>query len=156
MAYASSIGGIATPVGSTPNILSLGLLQETINLRVGFMEWILYAFPISLTFLGILYFLSINQINKLNVEFTSKFVKSEYEALARINRNEIITLSIFALTIAGWLLPSISKLIVGVDVVNLNAGAVVMLTSSTLFLFGGEKKILKAQDKPYGRDNAVP
>ena len=40
IAYSSSIGGIATPIGSTPNIIAIGMLKELVNLDVTFFEWI--------------------------------------------------------------------------------------------------------------------
>ena len=145
VAYASSIGGIATPVGSTPNIISLGMLEETINLRISLIQWIQYAFPISLVFLGILYLLTMRQVKKQNITFSSEFVKEEYDNLPKISVHEKITIVIFLLTVLGWLLPSLTKLVTGVETFPLNPGAVVMLTSSLLFILGGTKRILAPQ-----------
>lgn len=143
VAYASSIGGIATPVGSTPNIISLGMLEETINLKIGLIQWIIYGFPISFTFMCVLYSLTVKRLKKENITFTADYIKTEYKALAPISKNEIITLIIFCLTVIGWLLPSLSKLLLGEELFELNPGALVMLTSSLLFITGSETHILK-------------
>lgn len=143
VAYASSIGGIATPVGSTPNIISLGMLEETIQLKIGLIEWIIYAFPISLTFLIILYFLTVKLLKNEKIVFEAKYLEKEYKALPPISKNEVITLIIFCVTVIGWLLPSLMKLILGFSFIELNPGALVMLTSSLLFVTGFKGHILK-------------
>lgn len=143
VAYSSSIGGIATPVGSTPNIISLGMLEELIQLKIGLVQWILYAFPISLAFLLILYFLTVVLFKNEKVAFSIDYLKKEYTALPPISKNEILTLVIFCLTVMGWLLPSLTKLILGNSLLELDPGAVVMLTSSLLFIIGFKGRILK-------------
>jgi sodium-dependent dicarboxylate transporter 2/3/5 len=50
IAYAASIGGLMTPVGSPPNLITLGLLEQLAGVEVRFFEWILLAAPISLVY----------------------------------------------------------------------------------------------------------
>jgi len=45
-AYASSIGGIITPIGTPPNLIGLGFLAEQGNVHIGFLQWMLAAMPI--------------------------------------------------------------------------------------------------------------
>lgn len=49
LAYACSIGGIITPVGSPPNLISLGLLERLAGIRINFLTWMLVMTPIALT-----------------------------------------------------------------------------------------------------------
>lgn len=48
IAYAASIGGIATPVGSPPNLITIGLLDSVGGHHVTFFSWMIVAGPISL------------------------------------------------------------------------------------------------------------
>lgn len=48
IAYAASIGGIMTPVGSPPNLITLGLLDRLAGVRITFFVWMVMAVPISL------------------------------------------------------------------------------------------------------------
>jgi sodium-dependent dicarboxylate transporter 2/3/5 len=47
IAYAASIGGMATPVGSPPNLITIGLLEQTTGERIDFLRWMLIAVPIT-------------------------------------------------------------------------------------------------------------
>ena len=49
VAYAASIGGLATPVGTPPNLIGLGMLENLAGVRIPFFQWMLLAFPISIT-----------------------------------------------------------------------------------------------------------
>lgn len=48
VAFSASIGGMMTPVGSPPNLITLGLLERTAGVRINFLTWIALAAPISL------------------------------------------------------------------------------------------------------------
>jgi sodium-dependent dicarboxylate transporter 2/3/5 len=47
VAFASSIGGMITPVGAAPNLITIGLLATTAGVTVGFTTWVLVALPIA-------------------------------------------------------------------------------------------------------------
>ena len=146
IAYASSIGGIATPIGSTPNMIAIGMLQELANVKVSFLEWMLYAFPIATLFMGILFFLCYQQIKKEKISFDNTYLVNQFKELPSISRYEIWTCIIFCSTVLLWILPSIAKLLSISLPLSLNSGAVALLTSSLLFIFPfNGKKILKAQ-----------
>lgn len=46
IAFAASIGGLGTIVGSPTNALAVGLLDEMIGLRISFAQWTLYGLPV--------------------------------------------------------------------------------------------------------------
>lgn len=145
VAYASSIGGIATPIGSTPNIIAIGILKETIGLKVTFLEWIYYSLPITITFILTLIILTTFRIKHSKVEFNNNYLLEEYKKLSQMSREEIYTGIIFLLTIITWILPSFFKLFEIKTSLNLDPGAVGLFFSSFLFLFPfGKKKILQA------------
>lgn len=48
IAYAASIGGIITPVGSPPNLITIGMLDRISGIDITFLAWIVVAAPISL------------------------------------------------------------------------------------------------------------
>jgi sodium-dependent dicarboxylate transporter 2/3/5 len=50
--FSANIGGIATPIGTTPNAIAIGLLAEE-GVQVSFLAWMLASFPIMLVMLGI-------------------------------------------------------------------------------------------------------
>ena len=46
LAYGASVGGLLTPVGSPPNLIGRGLIEEATGERISFLEWMLSALPI--------------------------------------------------------------------------------------------------------------
>src|SRR3954454_10790091 len=46
LAYGASVGGLLTPVGSPPNLIGRGLIEEATGERISFLDWMLMAFPI--------------------------------------------------------------------------------------------------------------
>jgi sodium-dependent dicarboxylate transporter 2/3/5 len=50
-AYGSSIGGVATPVGTPPNLIALGQLATLAGIRLSFFDWIALAAPVSVVML---------------------------------------------------------------------------------------------------------
>ena len=56
VAYGASIGGIITPVGTPPNLITLGLLDKLADVRINFLTWMVVMTPIA-TALAIAMFL---------------------------------------------------------------------------------------------------
>ena len=56
VAYAASIGGMMTPVGSPPNLITLGQLEKLAGVHIGFLEWMFITAPISLVYGAVLCF----------------------------------------------------------------------------------------------------
>ncbi len=53
IAYAASIGGIATPIGTPPNLIFMGVYSETTGLEISFGQWMAWGLPVVLIFLPI-------------------------------------------------------------------------------------------------------
>src|SRR5262247_1829931 len=53
VAYGASVGGMATLIGTPPNLLVAGFIERLVGVKVGFMDWLLFGVPISLTLLVI-------------------------------------------------------------------------------------------------------
>ncbi|MCZ6711467.1 MAG: SLC13 family permease [Gammaproteobacteria bacterium] len=53
IAYAASVGGIATPIGTPPNVVFMGIFNELGQEQMGFASWMSFALPIVLVFLPI-------------------------------------------------------------------------------------------------------
>jgi sodium-dependent dicarboxylate transporter 2/3/5 len=47
VAYSASVGGIATPVGTPPNLICMGMIQRLIGEKISFFEWMTFALPIT-------------------------------------------------------------------------------------------------------------
>jgi len=54
IAYAASIGGIGTPIGTPPNIVFMGVYEATVGEQVPFFTWMLWALPIACVFIPLM------------------------------------------------------------------------------------------------------
>lgn len=46
IAYSASIGGMATPIGTPPNVVFMGFIEERFGTEVGFAQWMMVGLPI--------------------------------------------------------------------------------------------------------------
>jgi sodium-dependent dicarboxylate transporter 2/3/5 len=46
IAYSASIGGIATLIGTPPNMVMAGILAQTYGYEISFLEWFIFGFPV--------------------------------------------------------------------------------------------------------------
>lgn len=56
IAYAASVGGVATPIGTPPNLVFMGVFKENIGVEIGFIDWMTWAVPVVLIMLPIVGF----------------------------------------------------------------------------------------------------
>jgi sodium-dependent dicarboxylate transporter 2/3/5 len=54
--FSANIGGIGTPIGTTPNAIAIGLMADA-GVQIGFLEWMLFAIPIMALLLAFTFFL---------------------------------------------------------------------------------------------------
>jgi sodium-dependent dicarboxylate transporter 2/3/5 len=56
IAYAANVGGIGTPIGTPPNVILMGIFEETTGSSIGFAEWMSWGVPVVLLFLPVIGF----------------------------------------------------------------------------------------------------
>ncbi len=54
IAYGASVGGIGTPIGTPPNVIFMGVYQETTGQAISFLEWMSWAVPVVAVLLPLL------------------------------------------------------------------------------------------------------
>lgn len=96
IAYAATIGGIGTLVGSTPNPMAAKFLRDA-GVSFGFNEWLLYGIPFVLIFLPIAWFV----LAHLFKPEKEKIFVEKHEI--KFDKKKIAVLAIFGLTVALWL-----------------------------------------------------
>ena len=105
IAYAATIGGISTPIGTAPNIVVISLKQEQ-GLEVSFNQWMLLALPISIIMLVVGWWLLTSIIFPVNISAnkeTKNSLQKMYQQLGAITVDEKRVLSIFVLTALAWI-----------------------------------------------------
>jgi sodium-dependent dicarboxylate transporter 2/3/5 len=120
VAYAATIGGIGSLVGSPPNAIAARYLGEN-DIPLDFLEWMLKALPfvvLALLFTWLLLFL----FNKPEIEK----IEFRYEAMP-INRPQKLIFLVFLITVAGWL---------STKYTGLSASTVALIPVISLFALG--------------------
>ncbi|GAK14391.1 LOW QUALITY PROTEIN: sodium/sulphate symporter [Geomicrobium sp. JCM 19039] len=117
VAYAATIGGLATIVAAVPNAVLAGIAYEQLGRTVTFVEWFMFAGPVALLMLVILYFYLTRiafKITKNDEEGNTgniDFIKEEKKKLGKFNYNEFMVSIAFGLTVLLWVtLPFIEDL----------------------------------------------
>ena len=106
LAYAASIGGTTTLIGTAPNLFLAGFLNEGIDpiyqFDMSFSQWGLMMTPLALIFLPIMWLLLSYVVFPID---SSKLTLKKDDSTLKppaLNRGQILTLSIFALTVFLW------------------------------------------------------
>lgn len=106
VAYASSIGGIATLIGTAPNAILAGFISSDLGQEIGFARWLMLGLPIVFAFLPVAWFylVFINQPVKLReIPGGRTLIREELRALGPLTRGEITVLCVFCCTVALWI-----------------------------------------------------
>ncbi len=104
VAYGSSIGGMATLIGTPPNAFMAAYLLSSYDIQIGFMEWMLFATPLCLFFLVIAWFWMCRGIREKapSKEGALAFCGEEGTLRKPLSRGEWGVLVVFALAVIGW------------------------------------------------------
>nr|WP_203454170.1 DASS family sodium-coupled anion symporter [Jiangella aurantiaca] len=143
LAYGASVGGLLTPVGSPPNLIGRGLIEEATGETISFLDWMLLALPIcALMFVALaVVLLLLNRPEIKHLEGVSEWVATEKAALGRFSRAEKNTLIAFAVTVSLWIFPGVIAVVAGTESElytsvsgRLNEGVVAVVGAALLFL----------------------
>jgi sodium-dependent dicarboxylate transporter 2/3/5 len=110
IAYASNLGGIATIIGTPPNVAYVGFIKDKLNHSIDFFDWMKLVMPLSIVLLLLLYivttrFLYPNKMEKS--EATANYIKEEINKLGKMSATEWRVLLIFLFTAFLWITQSI-------------------------------------------------
>ena len=107
IAYAASIGGVATLIGTPPNAILAGVLEKTTGRTIGFAEWMGFALPLSLLMLAIAWFY-LTQLaypsRDMGGEKTRDLLREELKQLGPASWEEKWIMVIFSGVAAAWIL----------------------------------------------------
>jgi sodium-dependent dicarboxylate transporter 2/3/5 len=117
IAYGASIGGMATIIGTPPNLLVAGFLERLAGVRVTFAGWLAFGFPIAIVLLLVSLALTRLTIGRTALaERLSEAAPPPSEAAAAETRvGARFTVLAFSLAFVLWLLPSLVQALLGRD-----------------------------------------
>jgi sodium-dependent dicarboxylate transporter 2/3/5 len=113
--FAASIGGLATPVGTPPNVIGLSFIRSLVGVEISFFEWMLIGVPIVLLLFGFLY-AYLNAVAPAGIrELASgaEQIRRERERLGPWTRAQRSVVIAFSITVALWIVPGVVAIAAG-------------------------------------------
>lgn len=110
VAYSASIGGMASLIGTPPNLIFAGIVNEYFGIEITFLQWLKYGLPISVCLLFITWvYLSKYAFKLEKVRFPGgkELIRQQLKELGVMDRAERRTLIIFICTAALWVFHSL-------------------------------------------------
>lgn len=142
IAYSASIGGIATLIGTPPNLVLAGIVQELYGIEITFVRWMSIGLPISI----LLSFICWKYLTGFAFTFKQKTfpggkaeIQKQLKALGKVSYEEKAVLLVFVATAFAWISRSflLSRLLPAID-----DTIIAMIAAIILFLLpaGSDKK----------------
>lgn len=120
IAYSASIGGMATLIGTPPNLVLAGIVQDTYGVEITFSKWFMFGLPISLILLAICW----KYLTEVAFKFEQKSfpggkaeISQQLKSLGKISYEEKMVLLVFLATALAWISRSffLQKFIPNID-----------------------------------------
>jgi len=108
IAYAASIGGVATLIGTPPNAIMAAAVSELLGEEIGFVQWMAVGLPVTIIFLPVTWFV-LTFILYPTTEVTgnaAELLHNERTGQGPMNRGEKIVAVVFVLAALAWLMRS--------------------------------------------------
>lgn len=105
-AYAASIGGMGTIIGTPPNLFVVSFIRDRFGYDIAFAQWMLVALPIVALFLPLGWLLLTRVLYPVSGERlpgAREMVAERTRALGPVDRGEQITLGVFSVTAVAWM-----------------------------------------------------
>ncbi len=118
-AYACSIGGVLTPIGTPPNIIMLGFLNELAPTapHISFFNWMVWGFVAMVCYFIIAYVVLAKMFpaDVKHIEGAQEFISEKVNALGKWTRAQKNTMLAFIVAVVLWVTPGILSVIYGSD-----------------------------------------
>ena len=130
--YAASVGGVGTIIGTPPNLVLVGAINETFDQTITFAQWMLYGVPIAALGVIIIWVYVTKFVIPPKMDTLPggmEIINEEIDALGSMTREEKLVLVVFTVTAAAWISRSfvLEPIIPGIaDSVIAIAGALVL------------------------------
>ncbi len=110
IAYAASVGGVATIIGSPPNAILVGFLRDQIaeehRVDISMAGWMLIGLPLAIVFLPIVLVLLtkfLYPVGDMKIAGAKQMIRSQLRQLGPPKRGEWVTFVVFCCTAGLWM-----------------------------------------------------
>jgi sodium-dependent dicarboxylate transporter 2/3/5 len=148
ISYAASIGGLATPVGTPPNVIGIGFIRSLVGEEIPFFQWMLVGVPVVLVLYTLLYFYlrAVAPAGLAELPGSREMIRAERARLGPWTAGERSVALAFGLTVLLWVAPGVAALIGGetgeaykVLTARMPEGVAAVIGALLLFVLPGEE-----------------
>ena len=116
IAYAAAIGGVGTPVGTPPNLITIGLIRSLAGVRISFFRWMSLAVPMLLVMWPVLFLVlrwlhPVGKISDSAAGGLREYLDRQRADLGTWTVGQFNTLAAFAVALTLWVAPGILSLV---------------------------------------------
>lgn len=134
IAYSASIGGVATLIGTPPNLVLAGIVQEQYGIEITFSKWIVFGLPISIMLLFVCWKYLTNYAFKISMTAFPggrPAIRERLRAMGAITYEEKAVLIVFVATAVAWITRSfvLQRFLPAIDdtIIAIAAGLILFL-----------------------------
>ena len=148
VAFAASIGGLATPIGTPTNLIGLAFIRDQVGVHVSFLGWCAIAIPL----VAVMTTVAVTVLSRLfpagveRLEGVGSYVAAERSRLGRWTTGQRSVAAAFAITVFLWVLPGFLLILLGAShpvcgwlSKRLPEGVVALIGAILLFLLPGNR-----------------
>lgn len=147
--FAASIGGLATPIGTPPNVIGLGFIRALTGAEFPFFSWMIIGVPTVIVLLATVFLLFRNAGEGVGggIRESAEMLEREHERRGKWSAGEKSTVVAFAITVFLWILPGILAIAYGDSspeykafTARLPEGAAALIGAALLFILPGNQE----------------
>ncbi len=146
IAYAASIGGLGTIIGSPPNVLVASFMKKELEIEVSFFQWMMIGVPLVIVFLPLTWLLLtrvLYPVRMRELRGGAAYFRESYAALGKPKRGEWIVFIVFLATALCWVFrPLLKNLSLGgfQPFANIGDAGVGLIAALLLFILPVDRK----------------
>jgi sodium-dependent dicarboxylate transporter 2/3/5 len=146
--FAASVGGLATPVGTPPNVIGLGFIRSLVGVEISFFRWMMIGVPVVVVLFTFLY-LYLNAVASSGVRELpagADLIHRERAKLGPWTRAQRSVALAFFITVVLWIVPGIVAIAAGEQSAayqrlnrSIPEGVAALIGAILLFVLPGDK-----------------
>ena len=148
ISFAASIGGLATPVGTPPNVIGIGFIRSLLGEEIPFFQWMLLGAPIALVLYAVLYLYlrAVAPAGLTVLPGSAELMRAERARLGPWTRGQRSVAIAFGVTVVLWIVPGLAALAAGEESAvyrllteRMPEGVAAIIGALLLFVLPGEE-----------------
>ncbi len=140
VAYAASLGGMATIIGTPPNLFLASFVRESLGVEIGFARWMIVGVPVTMMTVPATWWvlMRVFPLNGLRIAGVEGMAREALRTMGALTRGEIATIIAFSTAAAVWIFrPLLADITVGgvAPLAGLTDSGVAIIAALVLFVW---------------------